>query len=162
MPTARLGCLNVGERCSSSSILVSVRFVDEPKQPDITLKREHLTCLRHGEPYRKDWPKGYMILSLMLFEAVIALNSLQDEIREVTGSEKADLKSITPLLKKRPACCRVPAATMFEIYLKSKIGVLAKCLNCRRKRLGTEYRTKARVYDHICFECVLHRISFVN
>ena len=122
-------------------------------------------CARHGEPFRKAWPKGFAELTIMTLEFIQTSEELG---REAGG----DVGRINELLLERPVCERVPDGRLRQLYVDAGIGVEDRCIVCGRVRLGTEYQRSVRrsiagvglgtrvvVDRHVCFECVLTRMA---
>lgn len=69
--------------------------------PTVNLTFERVLCPRHGEPYRVTWPSGYPVFSLLAFEEILKLPSVQQGCA-------GDVKAIESLLDETPICCRLP------------------------------------------------------
>lgn len=130
--------------------------------PTIQLKLpEAALCPRHGEPFRKDWPKGFAQIVILTLEHIQTDTAL--------GAEAGgDVERINALLLARPVCERVPSGRLRQAYVDADIGVAGRCIVCGRDRLGTEYQRtvpgrlggKRVVVDrHVCFDCVLTRMA---
>ncbi len=123
---------------------------------DLTFERVH--CSRHGEPLRSQWPTGYAVMMIKLFEAVFRDQAtLADNKRD--EDDRTDPEKMHDLLDDTPMCCRVSDAKLLEIYTDAGFGVVAKCKVCRRKRIGSSYTTSIKTFTHLCFECVTHRMK---
>lgn len=131
------------------------------ERPVIDLKFPQVAvCAIHGEPFRKEWPKGYAQLVILTLELIQADAQLAEE----AGGDPLKLGAA---LQARPACERVERGRLMTAYVDSGIGVPGRCVGCGRERLGTEYqrsspgrfgRTRVETIPHICFDCVLDRI----
>lgn len=126
--------------------------------PTIDLIPRRTICSLHGEPFRRDWPKGYGIFSIKLFEAFCA--SVDPEIIKQLGGDKSGIEA---LLDERPLCCRSLKSELVPIYVESGVGELAYCAVCSLRKLGTPIVVnvstngksfKERTYKHMCFECL--------
>lgn len=119
-----------------------------------------LLCNRHGEPFRLEWPKGYLsVVGCMLSW----LKSSPGFAQECEG--KTD--NLVKLLQEKPFCCRISKGELIQIYLDSGIGKLASCDQCKKTSQGTEYRFfnmfgKARLLKHFCFECLVKSMDFTS
>lgn len=141
----------------------------EAALPEFQIDPQMITCPRHGEPFRKEWPKGFAALTILVLELV------QDD--EELGNEAHALNPDNPApgymaaLTSRPACERVSIDRLRQLYMQAEIAVDDVCVVCGRRAPGTEYqRTVKRqlagltrnqvVTDrHVCFECVLTRMA---
>lgn len=134
--------------------------------PQLDLKMPQAAfCAHHGEPFRKEWPKGYAQLVILTVEVI---QSDAELAREAGG----DVARIGEALLARPACERVPIGRIRQAYVDAGIGVEGRCVVCGRLRLGTEYQrtvrrriagvgmgTRVVVDRHVCFDCVLTRMA---
>jgi hypothetical protein len=129
-----------------------------PDLPTLDLKLPQASvCGIHGEPFRKDWPKGYAQIAILIIETI------QDD-EELANEAEGDPLRIPALLLERPACERVPRGRLMTMYVDAKIGVDGTCTICGRRRLGTEYQRtddkgKVATITHVCFDCVLDRLK---
>lgn len=142
------------------------KFGDE--NPDaVQLRHELMLCPLHGEPYRAHYPKGYPIFLVEAFRAVTEIESAWDDARRLMpDADRAELGDNSPptramerALAVKPACCRLDAKKLVELYTLSNVGVMRRCTCCHRKQLGTPYKTTELEIAHLCFVCVTTRIS---
>jgi hypothetical protein len=135
---------------------------------EMTIRR--VVCVVHGEPLRAKWPMGYAMMVLKLFELVIGSKSTdasQDKVwkdarRALKLGADAEVPSkegMEAAFDHKPLCCRVPPGTLERLYESSGIGERARCVVCRRKRLGTPIKTTEAELPHVCFSCVIHRAT---
>lgn len=127
-----------------------------PVPPEHTFGFEHCFCSRHGEPFRAEYPKGYIVTSVQLFHDVLQLDATDADAKKESGGETYGPEDLKKILARKPACCRVSQRRLLELYAESGIGVLARCRVCRRKAVGAPYTTQQRGYDHVCFDCVVY------
>lgn len=126
----------------------------------LALPTSALMCSRHREPFFQQWPKGYaQVVKLALDEVVAKDKALFDA---ATRDGVLDTELVTALLQAKPACCRVSPELLIKTYEAAEIGTRARCSLCKRKRLGTPYRTQQGDLPHLCFECVVHRTMDVR
>jgi hypothetical protein len=130
---------------------------DPLDKPYLDLKLpQAAVCPIHGEPFRKDWPKGYGQIAILVIETIQEDEGLAEEAA-------GDPLRLPDLLLKRPACERVPRGRLMKMYVDAKIGVDGTCIICGRRRLGTEYQRASRGKNvkikHVCFDCVLDRLQ---
>lgn len=141
------------------------------EQPKIELTHKRAVCARHGEPFRERWPTGFPIMLIRLFENLFGtkasgpgIDLMWVEARKIL-SLPADADPGIPgmhaLFDAKPMCCRVPPGVLEKLYEECGVGVRGRCVVCRRKRLGTVYRTMQGKLDHLCFNCVV-RAQFDN
>jgi hypothetical protein len=135
--------------------------VNEPLDPNnfdgVVMTHERMFCPLHGEPFRAQYPKGVPIFMVKAFQIATGLESIWDEARRLSNTpegESPHVKALELVLDVRPACCRVSRRQLFDLYVEAQIGSLRRCRACNRKKLGTPYQTRARAFDHLCFECV--------
>ena len=126
------------------------------EHPQTNLTFERMFCPRHGESLRANWPSGYPMLILKLLDILLKSEKFQKETEgDTTNIEKA--------LDKHPACCRVSDGQMLKLYeevgKETGFAVIAKCVNCKTKRLGTPYKTRHRSANHLCFHCVIYNMQ---
>jgi hypothetical protein len=126
---------------------------DVPKDV-IDLPFERVLCPVHGEPFRPQWPSGYLLFALKAFEQVIA----QEDFAAETGSDKAQ---IGPALARKPLCCRLNAMALLELYRTvqedTRLWRYRTCEVCRQNGLGSPFRTLQRDFGHVCFGCIVYR-----
>ena|SRR6185369_1771816 len=138
-------------------------MTDEIPQIDLTMPQAAV-CARHGEPFRKAWPKGFAQL------VILTVETLQTD-GELATEAAGDIERVNALLVARPACERVPIGRLRQAYVDADIGVEGRCVSCGRVRLGTEYQrtvrrsiagvgigTRVVTDSHVCFDCVLERM----
>ena len=139
------------------------------EHPTIRLERERVLCIRHGEPFREQWPKGFPIMSLRLFEHTWGMKGdeklhekLIAEARRlvpIAEDAKVGLDGMHAVMDAKPLCCRIEPALLEKLYVESGIGVIERCLNCRQRKLGTPFCTsKHGRLRHICFNCVVFKM----
>ena len=130
--------------------------LENPSEP-IDLDYTQVFCPRHGQPFREDWPKGYIVASLELLKEVMNSETFQ----KLTDGQ---VSMINSLLRARPLCERVSAATLLRVYIVAGIGRERRCELCRDRGLGTSFnmgRPNGQVvsYRHVCFNCVIYRLQ---
>lgn len=116
----------------------------------IDLSFERTVCARHGEPFRINWPAGFMVFGLTVFEAFVKQPAAQDI-------------DIQAAIDARPLCELVNTFDLMHAYQRSDIGVQGECALCGVERAGTPYNTqlggKVKTYAHLCFECVVYHLT---
>lgn len=135
------------------------------KNPAIEMTVRRVSCPRHGEPFRDQWPKGWALFSVQLMQWVLDDPRTLKEARDLAGvgaEEKVEPKWIEAVLDVRPACCRIGNTRLMRAYEESQVGHRARCRVCKRKRLGTPYQTIRQRVEHVCFDCVLYRMEPSN
>lgn len=123
---------------------------------EINMSFERVFCARHGEPFMAQWPKGFPIAMVKLFQLITAIEDFWNQ--KVEG--ESDKAYVERVLDVQPACCRVTDEEMLKLYYDSRIGKRKKCKNCGNKATGTEYQLsfgmETRTHSHICFNCVIY------
>jgi hypothetical protein len=125
----------------------------------ISLEFERIWCARHGEPFRARWPFGAVTAATLLSQHLLHDDDFMSEARGRSDDQAGMPRAIESLLDDEAACCRVPRMVLMHAYVEAKIGNRAQCRACRSKGLGTRYKTVRRNFRHVCFECVLDRMT---
>ncbi len=137
--------------------------------PEFQIEPHMIVCDRHGEPFRKEWPKGFAALTILILELIQGDEELGHEAKAINADNPAP--GYMAALARRPACERVPVARLRELYMQAEIAVDDICVVCGRRAPGTEYQrtevrrlvglTRRRVVTdrHVCFDCVLTRMA---
>lgn len=137
--------------------------------PEFQIEPAMITCARHGEPFRKEWPKGFAALTILVLELIQSDTELSNEAHAIDADNPAP--GYMAALRQRPACERVSIDRLRQLYLQAEIAVDGTCIVCGRRAPGTEYqRTETRrlagltrrrvvVDRHVCFDCVLTRMA---
>lgn len=127
--------------------------VVNPDRP-LDLTTERLFCARHLGPLRADWPRGYTEAAAEVSTA--ALEDLGD----------MPIDEIESLFDHRPACERIARTRLIQAYLLSGLGSKRRCDLCRETSAGTPYTVMTpsglRTFDHLCFSCVVYRLTPAN
>lgn len=130
--------------------------VGEP-HAQIDLMIAHVTCPLHSEPFREDWPLGWLPFSVELLRIVTGESLFMDECASEPGW-------INGALDRLPLCERVSDVDLLEAYQECGIGKVSVCENCDSSRRGVTMRlmqpgneVPSRL-DHVCFECVVYRL----
>lgn len=77
--------------------------------PQIAVK-DNYWCRDHLRPFRDDWPRGYMIASILLFQT-----SCEDE--SIVAAAQGDAFQLQGVLDEfSPLCCRLPYQVLRRIY----------------------------------------------
>lgn len=88
------------------------------------------------------------------------------EVLEELGEDPDPVEAVHHLLDARPACERVSRATLQRVYIESGIGREGTCQICHQEGLGTRFTVQTprgrHRYRHVCFTCVIYRMSPVN
>lgn len=129
------------------------------KEPELTLSFDRTFCSTHGEVYRAHWPSGAYVAGLLMFEILVNSEKFLEECREVGGCEKPTIADLEAVLDKKPSCCRMGRDQLMQVFLRSQVGIRAKCKGCNRKRIGTPYKTATQEFSHLCFDCVLDNVK---
>jgi hypothetical protein len=116
----------------------------------------HVTCSRHSEPFRAEYPRGFVVFTMTLLTDCFKSEEIQREARSL---EEGWEDRFIALLKERPACERAEADALKRAYRTARddwpFGV---CENCGLAKKGAPYTIKHVVekrYSHICFDCVV-------
>lgn len=121
--------------------------------PKVQLEVTDVICSLHGEPFREDWPKGYGLASVKLFEEFAQLA----DVHAYTGGKAEKLPAA--VAEFGPLCCAVGRNIMKKVYLNSGIEQFGKCRVCGAVEKGAAIRVReedeVRMIEHVCFNCVL-------
>lgn len=130
----------------------------------VDMTHARVICGQHGEPFRTEWPRGYLIFSTLIMKALLNRDDFLEEARKVTGTpagEDIPVKAIEKVLDVRPACCRVSKPMLVRLLEESRDDWPQKrCNNCRRKRPGAPYSTQTQKFEHMCFDCVVSAMVY--
>jgi hypothetical protein len=130
--------------------------LDDPR-PKIELTMGRVCCPLHSEPFREEWPKGWMPFSLTLMQAALASETLADEAEQSEDWVNGALDRV-------PLCERVEPAVLEQAYVDCGLGKLSRCDNCSRTAQGVTMRLMMpgnmlpTLLDHVCFECITTRL----
>lgn len=139
-----------------------------PDAIEMTIRR--VVCEAHGEPFRAKWPAGYPIAMVRLWECVMndegrAAVLWRDARSRLGLPEDAPIPAkagIEAALDVRALCCRVPIPFMEKVLHEANIGTRERCQVCRKKGMGTPFRTMFGDLDHVCFSCALRNVRKGN
>ncbi len=100
---------------------------------------------------------------IMLMDKLFHSDEFNADVKKLLGDDEtkeAFQSGVEAALDSIPGCCRVHSKQLREVYIESKIGKMARCSSCRRKRLGTPYKYMSQhgeqEFTHLCFGCVLN------
>lgn len=130
-----------------------LRDPKDPDRPVAVLTFERCLCTRHGEPFRSEWPSGFMVFSLK------GLQKLGIEAPDGLPANQV-IGWIELQLSERPICCRLTREQLLPLYLESKKWKRRICVNCKELREGSPCKTRGddgKLVDlrHVCLWCVL-------
>ncbi len=125
----------------------------------VDLTYERVLCPQHGEPFRTDWPDGFLEMSKVLFEALI-----KDRAFETIGGNRM---LIHEALDRSPICERVDKQALYGAYLMAGFGTVAVCSVCGDRAAGAPYQAQVSAattnhYPHLCFRCVVYGLRRAN
>lgn len=129
--------------------------VDLARTINMTLQRA--LCPRHGEHFRPQWPKGYMIFVVKARSILLKLESFAQAVANADGG--FDVRKIEAALDSMPMCCRLTPEDLCGILNDCGIGKIGVCGACGRVATGTEYFTQhpseplPKKYANVCFQC---------
>lgn len=137
---------------------------------EVALDHRHVVCARHGEPFRRDFPKGWEAFATTISEAALDSPALQTGLQDPRYWRATDLwweqlgprkhpDTVRRLLADRPACEWVPEITLLNAYRASGVGVMGLCQLCRLFGEGTPFGVREgqsyRTIAHVCWSCLL-------
>ncbi len=93
-------------------------------QPAIVHEPHRVICAKHGQPFRADWPAGYVPFMLLALQRVLD----QEGFAAYAGGE---VENINSLLDEKPLCCRMSQDHRLEAYATSGIFKPGFCRICR-------------------------------
>jgi len=146
-----------------------------PKKPELTPETANMTfdrmlCLRHGEPFKAEWPSGYPSFICVGFKKYTDSGGMgklpEDKVERARAMEvHFDLS---------PLCCRLGPDRLFDVYMEIQRdfnGPWKKklCLKCGRLQYGGPYRSSRTEHGggivltkHVCLSCVCFRTQRVT
>ena len=117
-------------------------------QPGITMEPHRVICKLHGEPFRANWPAGYVPFLLFALDKVMG----QEEFVAYAGGEVA---KVNALLDERPLCCRLSPDDRLEAWSKTGLGQRGFCRVCRQPANVVTIPIGAGGLPHaVCFICM--------
>lgn len=132
-----------------------------PEGPYVEITPQRVFCPGHGEHFRAEFPKGFPITAIKMFQAATAgegPSSLWAIVKQVTGEEKPGVDGINVVTETRPLCYFVDRDTLGRLLRDSEIGRLGRCAVCSRSGLGGPYQVSVPQgiqQTWLCFECAL-------
>ncbi len=122
-------------------------------KPTLELDSNMVFCSLHGEPLRRDWPRGYGTFTVTLFQEVANDAGFLEEL-------DGDTSKIRTALAKKPLCCRASKHALLAAYSQSGLGRRKICEACGQSAMGAPFsamndRAKLVKYQHVCFRCVV-------
>lgn len=124
------------------------------EKPSINLEIRRVVCAVHGEPFREQWPKGYIPFLLFAIDAVMA----QEGFVAYAGRE---VEKIDAMLDVKPLCCRLSPEKRLQAFVQCELGKIGTCAFCRKVAKGTPYHFMSESgpqrASHVCFSCVANR-----
>lgn len=90
-------------------------MADDKQQP-IEMTPENTWCARHLEPFRAQWPKGYLLAMPLMFSAFSMLDDVMAYCDPNDGSGMSDTRRLQAALAEfGPICCRLDPLLLAEI-----------------------------------------------
>lgn len=132
-------------------------------KPTIELTAERITCTKHLEPFRDNWPHGFEIFGEYLIEAY-AHDRGVDRLGEFNED---NARRIEKDLDRHPLCEQVGHDSLLAAYLFSGIGRQGHCTMCGEDQWGTKILTTnasgvIETHRHVCFNCLIEKFDRVN
>lgn len=126
-------------------------------KPQIDLSVAACVCRVHGEPFRKNWPSGYLMFSLHAVTTAIEHN---EEVAEYAGRDAHKLNGV--LAEWGPLCRLLTVEQRREGYRQAceskEFGVKNLCAACRKWAVGQDCTWQMPEVGvrqvHICFDCL--------
>lgn len=126
-------------------------------KPQIVLPVEAVCCRAHGEPFRTDWPKGYLGFCLELATTAIETS---DELKRATGGDVNKLNAV--IAEFGPLCRLVDRKQRMAAYERgaeiskgwAQHGICQACSKFKKGRRG-KFRARGGILLErlVCFEC---------
>lgn len=86
------------------------------ERPLIMMTVENTWCAEHLEPFRAEWPKGYMIANPLMMTAFAQLPDIQKYCESSEEPGKADVRKLNAALAEfGPVCCRIKRKDLDKI-----------------------------------------------
>jgi len=134
----------------------------------VRLDPEQVLCSRHGEPFRKSWPRGFAGFTRAAFDVVMMDGVFIREVKRLSPNNnvREELIAVEQLLAQVPLCCRMTPADLFQVYgevnLVERVWERAACDLCGEVRYGSPFRQSAPngegflplEHSHVCLRCV--------
>jgi len=122
-------------------------------KPLIELPISSVVCRVHCEPFRANWPAGYLPFSVYAFKA-LSMDPTGGFIESIGG----DISLASAAFAERPICSRLTADQLVATYIEAAFGVEARCGVCHEHKAGAPFaQTGAPNMRHVCFRCVAER-----
>jgi hypothetical protein len=112
-------------------------------------------CVHHGEPLRKDWPRGYVLFQGKLLKYI---ETNEDLAKEAGGN----IQNIQLVLHQKPFCCRLTFEEMLAYYEEALEPYMVNCIACGGAAHGglyalRNYWGRPRGEAYYCYACWLKR-----
>jgi len=126
------------------------------------IDHKRVLCPVHGMPFQAQWPLGFAVFAVKIFEVVTGVPGIWDEALRLARPAKCTtdepcasclrndgslclmssetdvtpyrlgVKALEPVLDARPACCRISPDKLVELYREARIGKKGRCRFCGR------------------------------
>lgn len=118
---------------------------------------KHLACARHAEPFRAEYPSGFVVFTMGLMKEAFANEEVQRLARSMDDGWEERLLAA---LADKPACEWTEPDVLKRLYRTARsdwsFGV---CENCRLAKKGAPFETRwagiQQKKSHVCFDCVV-------
>ena len=136
--------------------------VNTPENP-VLIDPKRILCPGHGEHLRAEWPKGYAIVGMGLFQAAVAnptlIRELDPEWDGEDGHAQFDPEQLNALTERKPLCYFVDDDTLRRLFREAGIFETRRCDLCGVPGDAGPYSMRLhgdRVETKIvCLECAL-------
>jgi hypothetical protein len=134
---------------------------DEPSfltGDEVRIEPKRLLCPSHGEHLRAQWPKGYAIVGVRLFQKACENPELWAACGYVEGGEPPDPKLINSVTDLKPLCYFLSEDDLRAILREADIYRVRKCALCGLTGDVAPYSYNARGVIKtrpVCIECAM-------
>lgn len=126
-------------------------------EPVIDMSVGRATCPVHGEVFRKQWPKGWLLFSVPLVAAV--LQSEKFSVHVVGETQEERVAAINATLARTPACTFATDQELRKLYKECGVLTPGICQLCSMPGPGGTLRfrdvTGEREVDQVCLNCIM-------
>lgn len=127
----------------------------------VEISPQRVACPGHGEHLREQWPRGFAVFAITMFQVATESPRLWAACREAAGLPR-DANDLGPQLinlvtEKRPLCYFVPRAKIASILRDTELFAIGVCQVCERSGFVAPYSMRmprgVERLERLCVEC---------